>query len=48
LLDPLGNGFAAAEEKHAKQEIAREQKASDESHFLQVHIFYRSFALGAN
>jgi hypothetical protein len=47
-LNPLWNGFAGAEKRRAQQEIAGEQKASDASHSLQVHIFYRSFALGAN
>src|SRR4029077_15219640 len=32
LLNPLGNGFAGAEKRRAKQEIACEQKARDASH----------------
>jgi hypothetical protein len=39
LLNPLGNGFAAAEKRRAKQEIAREQKASGVSHSFRCTSF---------
>jgi hypothetical protein len=48
LLNPLGDGFAAAEKNRAKQEIARKQQASGAAHFFQVHCFYSNFAPGAN
>jgi hypothetical protein len=39
LLDPLGNGLAAAEKYRAKQEIACEQKASGASHSFRCTSF---------
>src|SRR5205823_7433952 len=39
LLNPLGNGFAGAEKRRAKQEIGCEQKASDASHSFRCTSF---------
>src|SRR4029077_2074534 len=45
LLNPLGNGFAGAEKRRAKQKIACEQKASGASHSFRCTSFIAALSL---